>query len=128
MRHPEIGAQPGRDNRTMNLELVNLEEPSETRHFEKGRFDIVSFAPTNCSTSTICGKHRIVVGAIVQSTNTGSFLREEGARGGVRHQHLHACTARRAIHRLTQHDRAIGNTLASECTAQRVPHLDADKY
>jgi hypothetical protein len=26
----------------MNLELVNLEEPSETRHFEKGRFDIVS--------------------------------------------------------------------------------------
>jgi quercetin dioxygenase-like cupin family protein len=30
----------------MDLSLVNLEEPTETRHFEKGRFDVYRVGPT----------------------------------------------------------------------------------
>ena len=29
----------------MDLELINLDEPSETRHFEKGRFDVYHVGP-----------------------------------------------------------------------------------
>ena len=29
----------------MDLELINLDEPSETRHFEKGRFDVYRVGP-----------------------------------------------------------------------------------
>ena len=36
----------------MNLELINLEEPSETRRFEKGRFDVYHVGPATIGRAT----------------------------------------------------------------------------
>jgi quercetin dioxygenase-like cupin family protein len=36
----------------MNLELTNLDEPTETRHFEKGRFDLYRVGPTTVGRAT----------------------------------------------------------------------------
>jgi quercetin dioxygenase-like cupin family protein len=33
------------DTESMNLELISFDEPSETRHFEKGRFDVYRVGP-----------------------------------------------------------------------------------
>ena len=36
----------------MNLALVNLQEPAETRHFEKGRFDVYRLGPATLGRAT----------------------------------------------------------------------------
>src|SRR5919106_3678405 len=36
----------------MNIELINLEEPSETHHFEKGRFDVYRVGPATIGRAT----------------------------------------------------------------------------
>jgi hypothetical protein len=36
----------------MNLELINLKEPSETRRFEKGRFDVYHVSPATIGRAT----------------------------------------------------------------------------
>jgi hypothetical protein len=38
--------QSNGDTQETTLELINLDEPSETRHFEKGRFDVYRVGPT----------------------------------------------------------------------------------
>ena len=36
----------------MNVELINLDQPSETRHFEKGRFDLYRVGPAMLGRAT----------------------------------------------------------------------------
>ena len=36
----------------MNLDLVNLDEPAETRRFEKGRFDLYRVGPATLGRAT----------------------------------------------------------------------------
>jgi quercetin dioxygenase-like cupin family protein len=40
------GPGSGCDTRTTDLELIHLDDPSETRRFEKGRFDVYRVGPT----------------------------------------------------------------------------------
>src|SRR3954452_11964571 len=48
---PKLGSHR-KENRTVDLELVNFNHPSETRHFEKGRFELYRVGPVTVGRAT----------------------------------------------------------------------------
>ena len=49
---PAVSPEAAWHNRAIELELLNLENPSEVRTFEKGRFEIYRFGPMTLGRAT----------------------------------------------------------------------------
>ena len=47
-----LGLALGCETAVVNLELITLDEPTETRQFEKGRFDLYRIGPTTLGRAT----------------------------------------------------------------------------